>query len=80
MWEHMGNYSWGLMGYGMIGATLFWVLLIVAIVLLTNKLLGTGSNAGRNPEKSPLDILKERYARGDIDKAEYDQIKQDLER
>lgn len=81
MWGHMDGYgwSWGSMGLGMVGISLFWLLLIVAIVLLAKWLLGQSSTPGRTPEKTALDILKERYARGDIDKAEYDQRKHDLE-
>lgn len=78
MWGHMDGYGWGLMGFGMIGVTLFWILLIVAIVLLVKVLWGSGSGLGRTQEKSPLDILNERYARGEIDKAEFDQKKHDL--
>jgi len=83
MWGHMGNYSWDgggwfTMGIGMIGVSLFWILLIVAIVLLV-KGLGSGSETGRLREKQPLDILKERYARGEIDKEEFEQKKRDLQ-
>lgn len=41
---------------------------------------GTGRHEGeRSPQgKTPLDILKERYARGEIGKEEYDRIRQDL--
>lgn len=76
MWGHMDG--WGSMGLGMIGVTLFWILLIVAIVLLVKVLWGSGSGLERTQEKKPLDILKERYARGEIDKEEFDQKKRDL--
>lgn len=79
MWEYMGGHGWGLMGFGMIGATLFWILLIVAIVLLVKMLWGSGSGIGRTQEKSALDILKERYARGEIEKEEFEQKKRDLQ-
>lgn len=39
MWDHMGYYNggWGGMGLGMIGMSLFWILLIVAIVALVKR-------------------------------------------
>lgn len=79
MWGHMDGYGWSMMGFGMIGITLFWILLIVALVLLVKVLWKSGSGSGRSQEKKPLDILKERYARGEIDKEEFDQKKQDLQ-
>ncbi|MDP3744848.1 MAG: SHOCT domain-containing protein [Methylotenera sp.] len=78
MWGHMDGYGWGSMGLGMIGALLFWIIVIIGIVLLVKILLGSGSAFGRTQEKTALDILKERYARGEIDKAEFDQKKLDL--
>ena len=79
MWGHMDGYGWGWMGFGMIGITLFWVVLIVAIVLLVKMLWGSDSEPRRTQEKSPLDILKERYARGEIEKEEFEQKKRDLQ-
>lgn len=79
MWGHMDGYGWSMMGFGMIGITLFWILLIVALVLLVKVLWKSGSGSGRSQEKKPLDILKERYARGEIEKEEFDQRKQDLQ-
>lgn len=77
MWGHMNSYGWGAMGLGM---SLFWILLIIGIILLVKTLLGSSSTSGRVQEKTALDILKERYARGEIDKAEFDQKKLDLGR
>lgn len=79
MWGHMDGYGWGSMGFGMISALLFWIMVIIGIVLLVKILLKSDSISGRTQEKTALDILKERYARGEIDKAEFEQKKLDLE-
>jgi putative membrane protein len=69
MWGHMGVWGgWG-MGFGML---LFWGLLIAAIVLLVK-------GCGVRGDKSALDILKERYARGEIERDEFEQKKRDLQ-
>jgi putative membrane protein len=77
MWGYMGDYGhgWGGMGISMI---LIWVVLIAAIVLLVKYAAGSGSWAGRDREKSALDLLKERYARGEIEREEFEQKKRDL--
>lgn len=79
MWGHMNSYGWGSMGLGMIGVSLFWILLIAALVLLVKNLWKNGDRSKHMPENNPLDILKERYARGEIDKTEFEQRKLDLE-
>lgn len=80
MWGYMGNYDggWGWMGFGMIGMSLFWILLIVAIVALVKGTWGSAGAPQRRPEKTALDILRERYARGEIEKEEFEQKKRDL--
>lgn len=77
MWGHMGDYGWGWGGMG-IGMLLFWGVLIAAIVLLVKNTWGPGSCSGREREKSALDLLKERYARGEIEREEFEQKKHDL--
>ncbi|HUW37827.1 MAG TPA: SHOCT domain-containing protein [Rhodocyclaceae bacterium] len=80
MWGYMGHYGggWGGMGLGMIGMALFWILLIVGIVALVKGGWGPGAAGGRRQEKTALDVLKERYARGEIEKTEFEQKKRDL--
>lgn len=80
MWGHMGDWSgwgWGGMGIGMIGMSLFWILLIVAIVALVKGGWGGAALSARRPEE-PLDILKQRYARGEIEREEFEQKRRDL--
>ena len=80
MW---GDYGWGWgMGFGMISMVLFWVLIIVGIVVLVRWIAGPSASSGLPPAPPPLktalDILKERYARGEIDKQEFEEKKRDL--
>jgi len=77
MWGHMDGYGWGWGGMG-IGMLLFWILLIGGIVLLARGLWGAGAGRSSFPEKTALDIVKERYARGEIEREEYELKKRDL--
>jgi len=63
--------------YGMIFGPIMMISFVVLTVLIIAWLLralGLGWQQGR----SALDILKERFARGEIDQAEYDKRKQYL--
>lgn len=76
-WGGMMN-GWG--GFGIIGwltMIIFWILIILGVVALIRYLGGTRQNS-TDKDKTPLDILKERYARGEIDKKEFEEKKKDL--
>ena len=72
-------------GYGMgwfwtILMAAFWIAVIVGIVFLIRWLVISTIAGGRaaRSEDSPLEILKRRYARGEIDKQEFEEKKRDL--
>lgn len=71
MWGDMGNHGWW-WGLGAIHMLLFWGLIILGIVALAKWIFGKSG-------EPPLDILKERYARGEIGREEFEQKKRDLE-
>ena len=77
----MGGYGWGGgWGFGAIGMVLWWILIILGIVLLAKWLLsGSPRRGDHGTAGRALDILKERYARGEIDKQEYEERKRTLE-
>jgi putative membrane protein len=74
----MGN--WGMGWFGMIFMMVFWVLVIVGLVFLIKWLIQTTSSGKTNGStgSKPIDFLKERYARGEIEKAEFESMKKDL--
>ena len=75
----MDNMGWWGPGFGWVFMILFWVLVVVGAVALIRWLLGAFPGGGVR-EKTPLDILKERYARGEIDREEFEQKRGDLEK
>ena len=63
------------MGIGGLAMLAFWGALIVGVVLLVQA-LGGGRGYRR---RTPLDILKRRYAAGDITREQYEQMRKDIE-
>ncbi len=79
MFPGHGDGMGGWWGFGMILGVLFWVALIVLIGVVIWRLLEARGGRGEGGE-SALDILEERYARGEIDREEFEQKKRDLGR
>jgi putative membrane protein len=76
--------GWGGGGwFGGIFMIIFWILIIVGLVFFIKWLVQSTkghSSSGGLPDSSSraLDILKERYARGEINKQEFEEKKRDL--
>ena len=72
--------GWGMGWFGSIFMLIFWGLVIVGLVLLIRRLVfSTRKDADPALGGSrAMEILKERYARGEIDREEFEQKKQDL--
>jgi len=74
-WGNIGG--WG-MGFGIVFMLLFWGLIILGIAALIRWLLTQSSPSRSSRDKTPLEIVQERYARGEIEREEYEQKKRDL--
>ena len=73
----MGNWgmgNWGGHGFMWLGP-IFWLIILALVIWFIVSRFSRGSNRGAHATAggSPLDILKERYARGEIDTAEYEE-------
>ena len=76
-----GGWGWGWMAFGMAWMVFFWGGIIAVVVWAISR--GTGNWEGRRDPsglkgRSPLDIAKERYARGEITQEQFQQLQKDL--
>jgi len=69
-------------GYGMgIVMILFWVAVVSAIILMVSGALSSRHAyhpSHHEPQDTPLDILKQRYARGEINRDQFESMRQEL--
>lgn len=75
MMNGMFGYGMNGMGWGMGFSWLFGIVLLILIIWAVTKGLNSGQNDISTENKSALDILKERYARGEINKEEFEEKK-----
>ena len=81
MYNGGGPNSWGGgMMYSPFGGLFMIILVALVAVVLVMALKGSlgGSRGPGHGGETPLDILKRRYAAGEIDKEQYEKMKQDL--
>lgn len=69
----MGNTSF--FGFGWILVTFFWIFVILAVFYFLKAHRSKDENQSSN---KPLDILKERYVKGEIDKKQFEEMKKDI--
>lgn len=77
----MMGFGYGMFGLGMLLMIAFWVLVIGGAVWLVMRLTrGNQPQASTLPSsnQTPLDILKLRYAKGEITQEQFEQMKRDL--
>ena len=67
---------WGWWGMGWIFMIIFWGFIVLGLIFFIRWLIGMTKTT--RVEESPLDILKKRYARGEINKEEFEQKKKDV--
>jgi len=82
-WMMNNGYYGGMGGFGFLGFLfmILWWAFIIALVIAAIKWLTHGSRGSRGAgEKSPMEILQERYAKGEITKDEYQEIRKELEK
>jgi len=74
-WGHMMHYGFGY------GGMFMWIIFLIVIGLLIYFFLQTQKTKGQTPtqNESHLDILKIRYAKGEITRENYERMKKDLE-
>lgn len=72
----MNGYGGMGMGFGMIWFWIIGIVFLVVIIWLIIRVMN--QNFANNQFRSALDILKERYARGEIDKDEFEEKKSHL--
>ena len=74
MWHYADGMGWWMI-FGGVWMFIFWGVLIALVVWGISRLT---RRSGSSPRHYPLDTAKERYAKGEISKKEFEQIKKDL--
>jgi putative membrane protein len=69
------NYGTG-MGFGWLFMIIFWALVIIGIVFLIRSVMSSSKTQGKT--ETAFDILKKRYAKGEISKEEFEEKKKDV--
>ena len=71
-----GGWGFGLtMGLGALAMLAFWALVVAGVILLVRQF---GEHAATG--SSPIEVLKRRYAAGEITKDQYDELRREMER
>ena len=78
MWNHFDGLVWS--EPGMLHGVVFWIFLISGVVALIVWFAGFfHSTDAHPPPEHALDILKMRYAKGEIGRAQFEEMKRELQ-
>lgn len=75
MWDMHDGWGWWML-IGWIWMVVFWGLIIWAVVAIGRR-LGSGSGTDKS-RSSAMSILEERFARGDINREQFEEMKKTL--
>lgn len=78
MWTEISNYHWGWMGVGFIHMALIWGFFVLAIISMIRFLSSDNKSEELQTIKNPIEVLKLRYARGEISQQHFEQLKQEI--
>ena len=68
-------------GFGMgVGMWIFWIVILLFVVFIIKIIVDKSPNQFDTRLESPLEILEKRYARGEINKDEFESMKKKLEK
>jgi putative membrane protein len=73
------DWGYGTHWFGGILMIIFWIAVIVGIIVLIRWLILSKGSGGSSRGQGSLEILRQRYARGEIDREEFEEKKRDLE-
>lgn len=78
----MGPYwnggGWGWMVFGWLVMAVFWVLVIAGVVFAVRWVSGHGEWGRQDTPTAPLEILRRRYAAGELTKEQFEAMKRDV--
>ena len=81
MFQGMGGMMYGWGGGWMILGVIFWVLIATGIIFLVIWISDRNESSNltlTESEDTAMEVLKKRYAKGEITKEEFEQIRRDL--
>jgi putative membrane protein len=71
------DYGWGMgFDFGWLVMGLFWILIILGVIYLIKLIVG--GRKTEEKEDTAIEILRQRYAKGEVSKEEFEKIKNDL--
>jgi putative membrane protein len=78
MWSY-GPWSEAGWGWHFIPMVLWWVILVMVILLMVRWVFGIPRRGHGHHEDNAVRVLRERYAKGEINKEQFDRMKADLQ-